>query len=415
MAKRPSHVTPGLTRKQVSRAKREANYQRWLLTGTGAILLIVVAVIVFAFVNEQVLIPRKAVATINDETITISRFQEQMQFDAYRQLGGQPLSNFGIDGVTFARYMLDAMVDETLIRQKAAEMSITISEADVEEQVQLYFGYDADEPEPTSTPFPTASVSEGSPTATSTFVYTLTPSPTMTLEPGVTPSATPTATVTPSANPTLTTTPSPQPTPTPLTEQDFNDNFAEFVTTAREVTKLPEARIKELTRDQFRAMLLREKLVEVLKIEVDDQKRMIHAAHILVASEEEAQAVIDRISNGEKFEKLAAELSLDTNNAYKGGDLGWFGPNQMEKAFEDAALDTLTGKIAGPVQTQHGWHVIKVYARTDVPLTPEEQERQRQEKFSEMLATWRDEANVVIQDFWAEYLPTLLKETPSPQ
>lgn len=415
MPKRPSQATPGLTRKQVSRAKREARFQRWLLTSAGVVLVIVVAVVAFAFVNEQILVPQTAIVTINNETITISRFQEQMQFDKYRQLGEQPLSMFGIDGETFAQYMLDAMIDDILIRQKATEMGISVSETDVEEQIQLNYGYDAGDPEPTSTPTPTSSVPEGSPTATSTFVYTLTPSPTMTPEPGITPSATPTTTMTPSIKPTLTLTPPPQPTPTPLTEQDFNDSLAEFVTTASKVTNIPEARIHELLREQTGTGLLREKLIEALQIAVDDSKRMIHAAHILVASEEEAKAIIEQLSDGEKFETLAAEYSLDTSNAYKGGDLGWFGPNEKEKAFEEAALSTLAGKIVGPIQTQAGWHVIKVYARTDVPLTPEEQERQRQEKFAEKLATWRDESDIVIQDFWPEYLPPLLQETPSLQ
>jgi len=48
-------------------------------------------------------------------------------------------------------------------------------------------------------------------------------------------------------------------------------------------------------------------------------------------------------------------------------------------------------------------------------LTPEEQERQRQEKFTDMLSTWRDEGNVVIEDYWTQFLPVLLQETPVAQ
>ena len=142
---------------------------------------------------------------------------------------------------------------------------------------------------------------------------------------------------------------------------------------------------------------------------------MTHSAHILVPSEEEAKAILDRLAAGEEFEQLAAELSTDDANAYKGGDLGWHGPGDMEQAFEDAELNTPVGEISDPVQTQFGWHIIKVYARTDVPMTPSEQDRQRQEKFREMLTSWREEGNIVIHDFWMEHLPSLLQETPSPQ
>jgi hypothetical protein len=414
MAKRPSQPTPGLTRKQVSRAKREAQIQRWLLIGTGITVAIVAAVVAFAFVNEQVLEPRRVVAVINNETITVAQFQEQVQFDVYTQLGGQSPAAFGIDGATFAKYMLDAMVERALIRQKASEMGVSISTADVEEQVQLYFGYDAGEPEPTGTPFPTQPPTK-EPTETATFVYTVTPSPTMTAAPGETPTPTPTLTSTPRRKPTVTPTSSPQPTPTPLTEEDFKNNLAENTNTVSEATGIPEARVKELITAQAEATLLRNKLVEALKIEVDDNKTMIHSAHIQVTSEEEANAVIERLNSGEDFEELAAELSTDTTNAYKGGDVGWYGPGEKDETYEQIALSTPIGEVGGPVETQLGWHVIKVYARTELPMTSEEQERQRQEQFQEMVTTWREEGNVVIEDFWTDYLPSLLQATQIPQ
>jgi parvulin-like peptidyl-prolyl isomerase len=160
---------------------------------------------------------------------------------------------------------------------------------------------------------------------------------------------------------------------------------------------------------QFRNQVLREKLLAALDIEVADTKLMIHAAHILVASEIEANDITERLSDGEEFETLAAELSLDPS-AYKGGDLGWFGPNQLELAFEDTAKATPIGEISSPVQTDYGWHLIKVYARTEVAMTAQEQESQRQDKFRELLEEWRED--IIIEDFWAEYLPPQLR-TPT--
>ena len=62
----------------------------------------------------------------------------------------------------------------------------------------------------------------------------------------------------------------------------------------------------------------------------------IHARHILVATEDEAKEIAERLKKGEDFATLAKEKSKDANA--EGGDLGWFGRGQMLKPFEDAAF-----------------------------------------------------------------------------
>lgn len=87
----------------------------------------------------------------------------------------------------------------------------------------------------------------------------------------------------------------------------------------------------------------------------------VHARHILVGTEDEARAVITRLDAGEKFEDLANELTTDPSGKTSGGDLGWFGPGQMVPEFEKAALALEVGAYTKePIQTQFGWHVIKV-------------------------------------------------------
>lgn len=88
----------------------------------------------------------------------------------------------------------------------------------------------------------------------------------------------------------------------------------------------------------------------------------IRARHILVATKAEAEAVIKRLQNGEKFEDVAKQVSLDGSKDY-GGDLGYFTANEMVPAFSKAAFALQPGEISGPVQTQYGWHVIKVEDR----------------------------------------------------
>jgi peptidyl-prolyl cis-trans isomerase C len=84
-----------------------------------------------------------------------------------------------------------------------------------------------------------------------------------------------------------------------------------------------------------------------------------HAAHILVDSEEKSKALKAQIDGGANFADLAKANSSD-GSAASGGDLGWFGKGMMVKPFEDAVLAMKAGEVAGPVQTQFGWHLVKL-------------------------------------------------------
>ena len=93
-----------------------------------------------------------------------------------------------------------------------------------------------------------------------------------------------------------------------------------------------------------------------------------HAAHILVDTQEKAAALKAEIDGGADFAELARANSTD-GAAESGGDLGWFGPGMMVKPFEDAVLAMKPGEVAGPVQTQFGWHLIKL-AETRIASAP---------------------------------------------
>ena len=87
----------------------------------------------------------------------------------------------------------------------------------------------------------------------------------------------------------------------------------------------------------------------------------VHARHILVKTKEEADAIIKKLEGGDDFQKLANENTTDPSGKTSGGDLGFFGPGQMVPEFEKAALALEVGAYTKePVQTQFGWHVIKV-------------------------------------------------------
>ncbi len=84
--------------------------------------------------------------------------------------------------------------------------------------------------------------------------------------------------------------------------------------------------------------------------------------HILVATEEEAQAALDRLAAGEDFAAVAAEVSLDTSS--EGGDLGCVQAGALAPSFADAAVSAPIGEVTGPVASDFGFHIIVVSERS---------------------------------------------------
>ncbi|MGD9916793.1 MAG: peptidylprolyl isomerase [Paenirhodobacter sp.] len=104
---------------------------------------------------------------------------------------------------------------------------------------------------------------------------------------------------------------------------------------------------------------------EALKKAYDDKyakaepSKEYHAAHILVPTEDEAKAIKAEIDGGKDFAEEAKAKSQD-GAAANGGDLGWFALDQMVKPFADAVAGMKDGEVAGPIQTEYGWHIIKL-------------------------------------------------------
>jgi peptidyl-prolyl cis-trans isomerase C len=102
-------------------------------------------------------------------------------------------------------------------------------------------------------------------------------------------------------------------------------------------------------------------------------QEQVHARHILVKTEAEAASIIDQLNKGADFATLAKKYSTDPGAA-SGGDLGYFGRNDMVPAFAAAAFALQPGQYTKtPVKTEFGWHVILVEdRRTKQPPTFEE-------------------------------------------
>jgi peptidyl-prolyl cis-trans isomerase C len=82
-----------------------------------------------------------------------------------------------------------------------------------------------------------------------------------------------------------------------------------------------------------------------------------NASHILVESEEEAQALIEQLEGGADFAALAQEHSIGPSGP-NGGQLGWFTAGMMVPSFEEAVFALEVGEVSPPVETRFGWHVV---------------------------------------------------------
>lgn len=90
-------------------------------------------------------------------------------------------------------------------------------------------------------------------------------------------------------------------------------------------------------------------------------KKSYHAQHILVATEAQANAVLDALRKGKPFAQLAREKSIDPGSKANGGDLGWSDASNFVGPFGEALSRLSKGQItAKPVHTQYGWHIIKL-------------------------------------------------------
>ena len=99
------------------------------------------------------------------------------------------------------------------------------------------------------------------------------------------------------------------------------------------------------------------------------------AAHILIETEEEALAIQEQLLGGADFAVLARSESIDPSAVMNGGELGWFSDVQMVPSFSEAVFSAEVGTTVGPIETQFGWHIIRVDDMRDaIPLEDVEDE-----------------------------------------
>jgi peptidyl-prolyl cis-trans isomerase D len=430
------------SKKYMARMERENLQRKYILWSSAIVLALVFGFILYGILEQSVIRPRQPVARVNGESVTTQEFQARVRyarnsivqrwFETYQfsQMFGEDPSTqqyfsstlnqlaVQLQGNLLGQQVLDALVDEALIRQEAVRRGIRVSSEELDKAVQEFFGFYRDgTPTPAPTPFDVPT-----PTLSATQLALLPPTPTVTptetLEVEAEASATETqaaqaevATETPQvteetgpgdqepAQPTPTL--APEPTATPYTLDAFQANYSETLTYLSDNLNMSESDFRAIIENQ----LLRTKLTEAITADITPEQEQVWARHILVQDRETAQEVLEMLEAGEDFAELAALYSTD-GSAQSGGDLGWFTRDVMVAEFSEVAFAMEIGEISQPVESQFGYHIIQVLGKDVLPLSTSQLEQSRQTAFQEWLFAQREASEVEIFDRWTERVPT---------
>jgi parvulin-like peptidyl-prolyl isomerase len=377
MAKRRVKKEVPLTRKQLSRREKERR-QRLILIGLAiGVGCLIAAVLGYGAYQELVAKPATPVATVNGVAIQRQAYEkrvllQRMNIDAaiqdwqsQRALYSSEEDAWMIDLIDqqISYYYtqrdlvdgegpVDDMIQEELIRQAAAAQGIAVSPDEIDRAIEEEFGYDRDSP---------------------------------------TPSPSPTTTITTTSEVTATE------QATPMSLADFHDQYAETLSALKERTGLTESDYREI----MRTRLLTEKMEEFVGEQVPTSELQVRARHILVETQEEADAVLERLGQGEDFAAVAMEVSTDTTSGEEGGELGWFPMGVMDTAFEEAAFSLGVGELSGVVESSYGFHIIQVEERDeDRELDADMLAQRKSEAFQVWLENLEAEADIV--KYWSE-------------
>jgi parvulin-like peptidyl-prolyl isomerase len=355
------------TRKQAHHRRKDEEANRRLFIGLGVVTALVIILIGAGLVQELIVKPNQPVATVNQARISSQDYKKRVLFDWYQS------NNQVQDPQGSSVQVLDQMVDEELIREQARQRGITVSPDEVTQYIEEQFGYQRNPPTPTPTP-------------------AISPTPLPSPTPGGSP------------------TPTPLPTSTPVSLEAYQTAYKRYVDGLSKATGFTESDFRALAETD----LLRQKLYDAVTADVPTTEEQVRAQHILIriitpqptatplpegqptptpdpsatptpvpVSSDQALARIiaikQQLDAGADFATLAKQYSEDTGSKAQGGELGWFGKDQMVAEFADAAFKLQPGQVSDPVKTQYGYHLIKLEERD--PAHPIDQYTLQQNKY----------------------------------
>ncbi len=274
------------SRKEVLMARKEREQKRTIYIGTAVVGGILLVILLIAIINEAFVSPNRAVATINEDSITLHEWQERVrleraqriifletQYESFGDIGliqqfyGQVINEL-LQPELLGQTVLNEMAEEVIVLRAAQERGITVTDEDVEQEIGSSFNFFGGQ---SPTPLPT-------PTETIMPTPSLTPIPTVVI-------TEPLPTHTPFPTPTLGPTATPLPTATPVSETAFQEEFGNLMAQYRELG-VSEAQYREFIRFQ----LYREKLADALAEELNLSSEATQASFFFMAFDDEASA-----------------------------------------------------------------------------------------------------------------------------
>jgi len=386
-----------MTKKQRTRAEREARMNRWIIAGTVAVGVLVIGILVYGYLAENVFKGRAPVATVNGVPITTADFQArvrhyrivlQEQRDYYTAQRMQldptdPNASFLLEylngqirqldsmlseasATALGKEVLDRMVQEELIRQEAARRGLTVSQEEIDRAIEEQFGYDRD-------------------AAVAFLTPTVVPTAPVTTETALTATATP--------------------VPTPVPKEEFDRRYQEYVKTYLKPSGLSEAKFRAMVE----ASLLYEKLQQAMAAEVPQTMEQVRIRYLSFPTQEDAGKVAERLGKGEKWEDIAAEIKADEKSAAYASEPEWVTQGFLKEQFGEEAAGTIwetpapqyTALLAG---TDSRWYIVQVMGREVRELESWLRSYEEQRAFQEWLQAQM--ATVQYSEDWASKVPT---------
>lgn len=390
MTKKSQRKNRRPTRRQLARREKEARVQRlmtWIAIGVGTL---VVAILAYGLITEVIIAAREPVARVDETIIRANEFQArqdyerwmtQLQIYQYQTYLDQINQSGGLGGIgsptpeteegaetppapsisddpmvqqiqftisnlerqlspdladTFARDVLERMVEEELVRQAAEAQDLSTTEDEVQLRIEREVGYDRDAITETQTLTDTA-IAGGQ-------------------------------------------------------QIQFDELYKQFKTNVLQVTRYPE----EDFRAMIRADILREKLKAEMADDIDTTADQVQGTVFVANTEAQAEAIRARINEaGEDPEVLVDELSGDEDENTTGYTLPWLpegyiGP-QLGEEIEQAAFNTSVGTASPPVLgPDDRYYVVYVAGHEVRELSTDLVEQKREETYQDWLAEQKE-------------------------
>ncbi len=380
MVKQKKRPVKKVTRRPVHRQKKDEELQRILTWAAVAVLAIIVAVLGYGLYMEAVVEPGRPVAKVNAVEINTQAYQARVRYQrmlTLEQIGlyTDYLDKIGTDEalqalvqqfeatkislenqlspdmtVPFGKQVLDQMVEEEFVRQEAAARGLTVSAAEIDQQVEQFLGYDR-----------AADVA-----ATASEAVTETQSV--------------------------------------MTEAEYRQGYANFKTDVLEVSGLSEDDLRQMMETELLKAALKAQLGENVETEADQ----VQLTYLATTEQEDAGALWQRIEQGEDFATLMEEINQNDNEQNRGGVLPWMTAEQLSgqvgPELTTLAMDTPVGEAAGPVRGADGlYYIIYVEGHEVRPLDDSLLQQLQEQEYQKWLV--QQQAEKVEYLDWQEVTP----------